>query len=291
MSSTILNKRIDVNGVSVFYREAGDRKNPAVLLLHGFPTSSVMFRKLMAALSDRFYLIAPDYPGFGFSDFPEMGNFDYSFQNIADCMQEFITKIGLSKFFIYLHDYGSAVGLRMCVRNPGQISGIIVQNGNAYEEGLGPQWDEVRDYWAHPTDAKKQKVKSFLSEEGTRMQYEAGLPDHLLPVVGPELWTLDWALLSRPGNIEMQFHLNCDYQSNIRMFGAFQQYFREYQPPALVVWGKYDVFFSLEEVWCYQRDLPKAAVHVLEAGHMALETNFDEALALIDGFLSRKPND
>lgn len=286
MNSLILNKRIAVNGIPVFYREAGDRKKPAMLLLHGFPSSSVMFKRLMAALSDRFYLVAPDYPGFGFSGFPDMDSFEYSFQNIAACMQEFVKKIGLDKFYIYLHDYGSAIGLRMCVENPGQILGVIVQNGNAYEEGLGPQWDEVRDYWAHPTPEKKQKVMSFLSEEGTRMQYTAGLPDHLLALVGPELWTLDWALLSRPGNIDMQFHLNCDYQSNIQMFEQFQTYFRQYQPRALVLWGRYDVFFSLDEVWCYQRDLPAAEVHIIEGGHMALETNFNEALELIDRFLS-----
>ena len=281
----ILNKQIEVNGVPTFYREAGDRKNPAILLLHGFPTSSVMFKRLMAALSDRFYLVAPDYPGFGFSGFPAMHHFEYSFQNIAACMQEFVRKLEMEQFFIYLHDYGSAIGLRMCVSKPGQILGIIVQNGNAYEEGLGPQWDEVRDYWANPTEEKKQKVSAFLSEEGTRMQYTAGVPGHLLPLVGPELWTLDWALLSRPGNIEMQFHLNCDYQSNIRMFPRFQQYFRQHQPRALVLWGKYDVFFSLEEAECYRRDLPAAEVHMLEAGHMALETNFEEVLELIAGFL------
>lgn len=286
MSSIILNKRIDVNSVSVFYREAGDRKNPAILLLHGFPSSSVMFKKLMAALSDRFYLIAPDYPGFGFSGFPEMSTFEYSFQNIAACMQEFVRKVGVDQFFIYLHDYGSAIGLRMCIANPEQILGLIVQNGNAYDEGLGPQWDEVRDYWANPTEEKKQKVMSFLSEEGTRMQYTGGLPDHLLPLVGPELWTLDWTLLSRPGNIDMQFHLNCDYQSNIRMFEKFQAYFRQYQPRTLVLWGKYDVFFSLPEARCYQRDLPAAEVHIIEGGHMALETNFDELYELIDRFLS-----
>lgn len=285
MSSTIQNQSIEVNGVQIFYREAGSRNNPAILLLHGFPTSSVMFKKLMASLSDRFYLVAPDYPGFGFSGFPAMTSFEYSFENIAACMQGFVEKIGVRRFFIYLHDYGSAIGLRMCVRDPAQILGVIVQNGNAYEEGLGPQWDEVRDYWAHPTAEKKQKVSAFLSEEGTRMQYTAGLPDHLLPLVGPELWTLDWALLSRPGNIDMQFHLNCDYQRNIQMFPRFQQYFRQYQPRTLVLWGKYDVFFSIEEVECYQRDLPAAEVHVLEGGHMALETNFEEVLQLVGSFL------
>jgi pimeloyl-ACP methyl ester carboxylesterase len=286
MSSIILNKRIAANGIDIFYRETGDRRNPAILLLHGFPSSSVMFKKLMAALSDQFYVVAPDYPGFGFSGFPDMSSFEYSFGNITACMEAFIENIGIERFFIYLHDYGSSVGLRICVNNPEQILGIIVQNGNAYLEGLGPQWDETRDYWAHPTKEKKQKIMSFLSEEGTRMQYIAGLPDDLLPRLSPELWTLDWALLSRPGNIDMQFHLNCDYASNIQMFEVFQKYFRQYQPPALILWGKYDVFFSLAEAGCYQRDLPSSELHILEGGHMALETNFDEVLELINQFCS-----
>lgn len=285
MRSPILNKRIEIDGVTIFYREAGDPENPAILLLHGFPTSSVMFKRLMAALSDRFYLVAPDYPGFGFSDFPDVNSFEYSFENVAACIQEFVDKIGLDQYYIYLHDYGSSIGLRMCVHKPGQILGIIIQNGNAYQEGLGPQWDEVKDYWANPTAEKREKVSAFLSEEGTRMQYTAGVPDHLLPLLGPELWTLDWALLSRPGNIDMQFHLNCDYQQNIPMFEKFQQYFRQHQPRALVIWGKYDAFFSLEEAGCYQRDLPAAEVHILECGHMALETHFEEVLELMRGFL------
>lgn len=285
VTKQIFNRTININGINIFYREAGDKKNPAILLLHGFPSSSVMFKNLMIALSDRFYLVAPDYPGFGFSAFPDPKKFEYSFSNISNYINRFTDEIGLKLFTIYLHDYGCPIGLRMCVRNPEKIQGIIVQNGNAYDEGIGPQWNETIDYWKNPTAEKKAKVSQFLSEEGIRTQYTDGLPDDMLSRVSPELWMLDWQLMRRPGNIDMQFQLNCDYESNIKMFPIFQKYLREHQPPALIVWGKYDVFFDVKEALCYKRDLPHAEVHIVEGGHMALETNFDEVLLLIEKFL------
>ncbi len=274
-----------MDGVDIFYREAGDRKNQSLLLLHGFPSSSVMFKNLMTALSDKFHLVAPDYPGFGFSAFPNRDDFEYSFKNISAYINRFTEEVGLQSFTIYLHDYGCPIGLRLCVSHPEKIERIIVQNGNAYIEGIGPQWDETRDYWAHPTEEKKQKVATFLSEEGTKMQHTAGLPPELLVRVSPEAWILDWERMSRPGNIDMQFELNCDFKNNIEMFPVFQQYFRTYQPPALVIWGKHDVFFNVEEASCYKRDLPNARVHILDGGHKALETNFDEVLALVTNFM------
>lgn len=285
MARQILNKSIKVDGIDIFYREAGDRKNPSLLLLHGFPTSSVMFKNLMIALSDRFYLVAPDYPGFGFSAFPDRDLFEYSFKNISAYIDKFTDAIDLKFFTIYLHDYGCPIGLRLCINHPEKIEKIIVQNGNAYDEGIGPQWDEYIDYWQNPTPEKKAKVTGFLSEEGIKMQYIAGLPEELLPTVSPELWILDWDLMKRPGNIDMQFELNCDYKNNIEMFPAFQDYFRTHQPPALIIWGKYDVFFGVEEAYCYKRDLPNAQTHVIDGGHWALETNFDEVLNLINNFL------
>ena len=284
MTRQILNRTIKINGTEIFYREAGNKKYPAILLLHGFPSSSVMFKNLMIALSDKFYLVAPDYPGFGFSAFPDKSDFQYSFNNISDHINRFTDEIGLKSFSIYLHDYGCPIGLRLCVKNPEKIERLIVQNGNAYDEGLGPQWDETIDYWKNPTDEKKAKVSQFLSEEGIKMQYTAGLPDHLLPSVSPELWMLDWQLMQRPGNIDMQFELNCDYQNNIKIFPLFQKYFRDHQPSALVIWGKYDAFFDVKEAVCYKKDLPGARIHIVDGGHMALETNFDEVLLLIDDF-------
>lgn len=286
MGRQILNKSINVDGIDIFYREAGDRKNPSLLLLHGFPTSSVMFKNLMIALSDKFYLVAPDYPGFGFSAFPDRDIFEYSFRNISAYIDKFTCEIDLNSFTVYLHDYGCPIGLRLCVDHPEKIERIIVQNGNAYDEGIGPQWDETIDYWQNPTTEKKAKVAGFLSEEGIRMQYTAGLPEELLTDnISPELWMLDWELMKRPGNIDMQFELNCDYQNNIKMFPVFQDYFRTHQPPALIIWGKYDVFFGVEEAYCYQRDLHNAQTYVIPGAHMVLETNFDEVLNLINNFL------
>lgn len=286
MTRQIYHRRVLVDGINIFYREAGDRNNRAILLLHGFPTSSLMFKNLMVALSDRFYLVAPDYPGFGFSDFPDEDNFSYSFDNIAICIRKFTESIGLDSFSIYLHDYGCPIGLRVCVKNPERIEGIIVQNGNAYLEGLGPQWDETRNYWENPTEEKKQKVASFLSKEGVQLQYTSGLPEELLSTISPESSIIDWERMSREGNTDMQFQLNCSYQSNLKQFPVFQRYFRTFQPPALVIWGRWDTFFDVEEAHCYKRDLPEAQIHLLEGGHMALETNFPEVVKLMTDFLS-----
>jgi pimeloyl-ACP methyl ester carboxylesterase len=286
MRRQIFNKTITVDGVDIFYREAGDRNNQSLLLLHGFPTSSIMFKNLMVAMSDKFHLIAPDYPGFGFSGFPDKSNFEYTFKNISAYINRFTEEIDLKSFTIYLHDYGCSIGLRMCVDHPERIERIIVQNGNTYI--IQPIWSEMIDYWEHPTEEKRQKVYAFLSEEGTKEQYYAGLSEELRLRVSPEAWILDWQRMSRPGNLEMQFELNCDYKSNLEMFPVFQQYFRTSRPPALIIWGKYDVYFDVAEAPCYKRDLPNANVHILDGGHMALETNFDEVLELINNFMSSK---
>ena len=285
MNRDIYNKTITVDGVDIFYREAGDRKNPSLLLLHGFPTSSVMFKNLMVALSDKFHLIAPDYPGFGFSAFPDKNDFEYSFKNVATCISRFTEEIDLKSFTIYLHDYGCPIGLRICVNHPAKIEGIIVQNGNAYLEGIEPVWDEIRDYWEYPTEEKKQKVYAFLSKEGTKEQYYAGLPEELFIRISPETWLLDWERMSRPGNLEMPFEMNCTYKSNIEMFPAFQEYFRTHQPAALIIWGKYDPYYSVEEAHCYKRDLPNAHIHIIDGSHMVLESNFEEVVELISSFM------
>lgn len=286
MGRQIFNRTIKVDGIDIFYREAGDRKNPALLLLHGFPTSSIMFKNLMTVLSDRFYLVAPDFPGFGFSAFPSKDDFEYTFKNISACINKFTDEIDLKRFTIFLHDYGCSIGLRLCVDHPEKIESLIFQNGNAYDEGIGPQWDEVKDFWENPTPEKKAKVFAFISAEGVKGQYTWGLPEELLPAVSPELWIVDWDSMKKPGNTDMQFELNCDYKSNIAMFPAYQEYFRTHQPPTLVIWGKHDVFFAIEEVDCYKRDLPNAHVHIVDGGHWALETNFDEVLKLISDFLA-----
>lgn len=288
MDRQINNKTVKVDGVNIFYREAGNRENPTILLLHGFPTSSIMFKNLMTALSDKFHLIAPDYPGFGFSDFPYSKDFEYSFENIAFHMDKFTKAINLKSFTIYLHDYGSYIGMRICLKNPDKIEAIIIQNGNNYYEGLGPQWGEMNDYWENPTKEKKKKLYAFLSEEGTKAQYFLGVPERLHENISPESWIIDWERMSRPGNLNMQYKLNCTYNTNFEMFPDFQEYFRKYQPPALIIWGKYDVYFDVAEAYCYKKDLPKAKTHILEGGHMALETNFDEVLNLIRSFMTNR---
>ena len=285
MSRQIFNRSVNVDGVNIFYREAGDKANPLLLLLHGFPSSSSMFKNLMTALADKFYLIAPDYPGFGYSDFPDKEHFEYTFENISAHISRFVKKLNLDSFTIYLHDYGCPIGLRVCMSDPGRIKSIIVQDGNAYEEGIIPQWDEVREYWKNPTEEKKKKVYAFLSEEGTRSQYYLGLPEEMADRVSPELWRSNWQLLQRPGNLDMQYDLNCDFKSNFDLYPEFQKYFRTHLPPALVIWGKHDPFFNVNEAHCYKRDLPGAQVHILNGAHEVLETNFDEVLLLISDFL------
>jgi pimeloyl-ACP methyl ester carboxylesterase len=285
MSRQIINRTIQIDGIDLFYREAGDEKNPSLLLLHGFPTSSLSFKNLMIAMSDRYHLVAPDYPGFGFSQFPVPDHFYYTFGNISALVNKFIEVINLNSFFIFLHDYGAPIGLQLCIKQPEKILGIIVQSGNAHREGMGPQWDEYIDYWHNPTAEKKERLIQFLSAEGVKNQYFGGLPQEVLSRVSPELWMLDWEFLKRPGNIERQFELNCDFKTHMEMFPAYQDYFRSRQPPALIIWGKYEIFFSVEEVACYRRDLPEAQIHVLDGGHDLLDTHFDEVLTLIRNFI------
>lgn len=285
MDRQIYNRTVSVDGVDIFYREAGDRNRPTLLLLHGFPSSSVMFKELMVVLADEYHLVAPDYPGFGFSDFPSPEDFEYSFDNISEVIYRFTEVTELDSFVIYLHDYGCPIGLRICMKSPERIKGIIIQDGNAYIEGIGRQWNETRDYWDNPTPHKKEKVAAFLSEEGVKAQYTSGLPNELMNTLSPEWWILDWDRMSRPGNVDMQFQLNCTFKSNLEMYPAFQQYFRSSKPQALIIWGKFDAFFDVEEASCFRRDLPDARVHVLDGGHKALQTNFGEVLMLVRDFM------
>lgn len=285
MDRQIYHKTVEVDGVNIFYREAGEPKKPSLLLLHGFPTSSLMFKNLMVALSDKYHLIAPDYPAFGFSDVPSIESFEYSFSNIAAYIDKFTEAVKLKSFTIYLHDYGSYIGARICLKHPDRIEAIIVQNGNNYLEGHGPQWEESKEYWKNPAEQKKQKVYSFLSREGTKQQYFAGVPKRLHQNISPENWLIDWERLSRPGNLHIQYMLNITYPTNFELFPDFQQYLRKHQPPALIIWGKHDVYFDVAEAYCYKKDLPNAKTHILDGGHMALETNFAEVLSLIEKFM------
>jgi pimeloyl-ACP methyl ester carboxylesterase len=278
-------KRIEADGVGVFYREAGPATAPVVLLLHGFPSSSHMYRRLMPRLADTYRVIAPDLPGFGFTDVPDARGYKYSFDALAQTMAAFVDKLGLKRYAVYVFDYGAPVGLRLAVKFPERVSALISQNGNAYEEGLGDAWDPIRKYWAEPTPAHRKTVHdAILNFEGTRFQYLHGVssPDS----VPPESYTLDAALLERPGQKDIQLDLFLDYRSNLKLYPVFQQFFREKQPPTLAIWGKNDPFFIPPGAEAYRRDNPGAVVRMLDTGHFALETHVDEIAAAMRDFLA-----
>lgn len=235
-------RTIVVDGLNIFYREAGSKSAPVVLLLHGFPSSSHMFRHLIPALAERYRVIAPDYPGFGHSSSPDRSKFQYSFDAYARIIDRFTQAIGLDRYALYIQDYGAPVGLRLALRRPERIASLIVQNGNSYEEGLSAAWDPLKAYWRAPTAENREKLRAWLNRDGTRLQYTAGLPDDLLERLSPDNWSLDWALLGRPGNIDLQLDLFGDYQSNIALYPKFQEFFRTVRPPTLIVWGRFDPF-------------------------------------------------
>ena len=277
--------RADVDGLKIFYREAGSKDSPTVLLLHGFPTSSHMFRNLIPALADRFHVLAPDLPGFGYSDSPGRERFRYTFENLAKVIDRFTQKLGLDHYAIYVFDYGAPVGLRLALAHPERITAIISQNGNAYEEGLSQGWNPIQKYWKDPTAENRAALREFLKPEATKWQYVHGVPDESL--VAPEAYELDSALLARPGNDEIQLDLFLDYASNVALYPKFQEYFRTKRPPLLAVWGKNDPFFLPTGAEAFKRDNPKAEVHFYETGHFALETHYGEIADAIRDFLSR----
>ncbi|MBI1685593.1 alpha/beta fold hydrolase [Caulobacter hibisci] len=281
--SEIVLRRAEVGDVSIFYREAGDPERPTILLLHGFPTSSHQFRDLIPRLADRYHVVAPDLPGFGFTTAPD--GFDYSFAQLAEAMAAFTDTIGLQRYAIYIFDYGAPVGLRLAIARPGAITAIISQNGNAYEEGLSDGWAPTRAFWADPSPANRQAMRSMLSLETTRWQYTHGAPDETQ--VAPEAYWLDYALLSRPGNDDIQLGLIADYAGNVALYPRIHAYFRQWQPPLLAVWGANDPFFLPAGAEAFRRDLPKAEVHFLDAGHFALETHGREIAGYIRDFLER----
>lgn len=275
-----------VDGLQVFYRQAGDPASPAILLLHGFPTSSHMFRDLIPALAGDYRVVAPDLPGFGFTDAPHRTQFTYSFDRLADVIEGFTEVIGLDRYALYLFDYGAPVGLRLATRHPERVTALISQNGNAYEEGLSAGWNPIQRYWQDPTAENRAALRDFLGTEATKGQYAYGVthPERL----APEAWTLDSALLARPGNDEIQLDLFLDYRSNVALYPSFQQYFRTHRPPTLAVWGKDDPFFLPAGAHAFKRDNPEAEVRLFETGHFALETHAGEIAAAIREFLGRQ---
>jgi pimeloyl-ACP methyl ester carboxylesterase len=276
----------EAGGVKVFYREAGAIDAPAVLLLHGFPTSSHMYRNLIPALADRYHLVAPDLPGFGFSGVPDRTQFNYTFDSLTKVVDLFTETVGLKRYAIYVFDYGAPVGFRLALAHPERITALISQNGNAYIEGLSEGWNPIQKYWREPTEANRAALREFLTSETTKWQYVHGSSDATL--VAPESYVLDSALLARPGNDEIQLDLFLDYASNVVLYPKFQEYFRTYRPPLLAVWGRNDPFFLPPGAEAFKRDNPNAEVHLLDAGHFALESKGEEIAAIIREFLARK---
>lgn len=285
----VRHRTIEVDGVRIFYRQAGPEDAPTVLLLHGFPSSSHMFRHLIPALADRWHVVAPDYPGFGASAFPDPQSFRYGFDSYAQLIERFTQSIGLDRYALYIQDYGAPIGLRLALHAPERVSALIVQNGNAYEEGFSAEWEPLRAYWRDPTPARREQLRGWVGAEGTRAQYTAGLTDAQIELISPDTWTLDWALLSRPGNVDVQLDLFGDYGSNLALYPRFQAFFRERRPPTLIVWGQRDPFFTVAGAQAYRRDLPQAELHLLDAGHFALETDGARISALMREFLERLP--
>lgn len=277
---------VTVAGQQVFYREAGDPSRPTLVLLHGFPTSSHMFRDLIPALADEFHLVAPDHVGFGQSSAPPVDQFDYSFERLTEITLGLLDALAIDRFALYLHDYGAPIGLRIASRHPQRVTGLITQSGNAYTEGFTPFWNVLFDH-AKDRQAHEPAVRQLLEVDATRWQYTHGVPADRLDRIAPETWLLDQAGLDRPGNKEIQLQLFWDYQFNLDAYPDFQRYFRHHQPPTLVTWGRHDEIFGAAGAEAYARDLPDAEIHLLDTGHFALETHGDEIAGLIRAFLRR----
>jgi pimeloyl-ACP methyl ester carboxylesterase len=281
----VRHRRADVDGLEVFFREAGRPGRSTVLLLHGFPSSSHTFREVMPALAEVAYVVAPDLPGFGMSSSPTVDQYDYTFENLSRTIERLLGQLEVDRFFVYLHDFGAPVGYHLATRAPDRIRGLVVQNGNAHEAGLGEQWDSAKAYWADPTDDKRAALPDWLNFAGTRDQYLAGLPEYLRTLHAPEAWHLDWERMSRPGNIDAQFALFGDYASHVARFDQIAEYHRAHQPPALVLWGRHDQYFDVAEVLAYHRALERMDAHVYDGGHFLLETHAAECASLMRAFL------
>jgi pimeloyl-ACP methyl ester carboxylesterase len=278
--------RVQADGVTVFYREAGAADAPVVLLLHGFPTSSFQYRELIPRLADRYRVIAPDLPGFGFTEVPQERRYKYSFDALAKTILAFTDALQLKRYALYVFDYGAPTGFRLAMAHPERVTAIVSQNGNAYEEGLGDAWAPIRRYWSEPTAANREVVRNAaISPEGIRYQYTEGVPNP--DVIAPEGYTLDSAMIARPGNTDIQLDLFLDYANNVKLYPAFQEYFRKSKPPLLAIWGKHDPFFIPPGAEAYRRDNPNATVQFLDTGHFALETHVEEIALAMRQFLAK----
>jgi pimeloyl-ACP methyl ester carboxylesterase len=282
--TSVRHRTVRIDDIDLFYREAGRADAPAILLLHGFPSSSHMFRRLIPLLADRYRIVAPDYPGFGQSSMPAASEFEYTFDRLAEVMERFTEAVGLTHYALYMHDYGAPVGFRLAVSHPERITALVVQNGNVYEEGLHEFWEPLRAYWNDRSAAQEAKLRGFLTLPSTRWLYTHGVGDTAL--VSPDAWTIDQALLDRSGNQEIQLALFYDYSTNPQRYPDWQAYMRRHQPPTLVVWGKNDHLFAVAGAHAFERDLKEVEIHLLDTGHFALEEKAEEIAGLMRAFLS-----
>lgn len=286
MASEVKYLNVNVDGLNLFYRTAGLATNPTVLLLHGFPSSSHQYRNLIPLLADKYHVLAPDLPGFGFTEVPESRQYAYTFDNLAKTISLFLDELSVKTFSVYIFDYGAPTGLRLALERPGAVKAIISQNGNAYDEGLGAFWDPIRKYWASGAQEDREALRpALLGFAPTKWQYAFGSPNP--EVIAPETYTLDYTLLSRPGNNDIQLDLFKDYASNLPLYPKFQEYFRNSQVPLLAVWGKNDLIFVPPGAEAFKRDLPNAEIHLIDAGHFAIETHTIEIANLIREFLAK----
>ena len=277
--------RVEADGVKVFYREAGQADAPVVLLLHGFPTSSFQYRELIPFLADKYRVIAPDLPGFGFTEVPAERNYRYTFDALAQTILAFTDALHLQRYALYVFDYGAPTGFRLAMARPERITAIVSQNGNAYEEGLGDAWAPIRRYWSQPTLENREAIRKSLNPEGIRREYSSGISN--MDIIKPEGYTLDAALLGRPGNVDIQLDLFLDYANNVKLYPAFQEYFRRYKPPMLAIWGKNDPYFIPPGAEAFRRDNPHVTIQFLDTGHFALETHVKEVAASMREFLAK----
>ena len=282
MQRTLIH-RVEADGLSVFYREAGPRDAPVLLLLHGFPTSSFQYRELIPRLADQYRVIAPDLPGFGFTEVPVRRGYQYTFDALAQTMLAFTDALQLKRYALYVFDYGAPTGFRLAMNRPERVAAIVSQNGNAYEAGLGDAWAPIRHYWSEPSSANREAIRKVLNLEGMRREYGSGIPNP--EAIAPEGYTLDAALLARPGNVDIQLDLFLDYANNVKLYPKFQEYFRKWKPPLLAIWGRFDPYFIPAGAEAFRRDIPGATVQFLDTGHFALETHVEEVAEAMRNFL------
>jgi pimeloyl-ACP methyl ester carboxylesterase len=285
-AAPVFYRTVQIDGLEIFYREAGSRENPTVLLLHGFPTSSHMFRDLIPVLASEYHVIAPDYPGFGFSSMPSSDDFDYTFARVTEIIEAFVDQLELERYSIYLMDYGAPIGFRLATGSPDRVDALVVQNGNAYDEGLREFWDPIKAYWADPSAENREALRGLLTLDATKWQFTHGVRD--VETISPDNWHHVQNLLDRPGNQEIQLDLFLSYGTNPPLYPEWQEYLRTNQPPTLIVWGKNDPIFPAEGAYPYRRDLSEVEFHLLDTGHFALEEDGPTIAELIRDFLNRR---